>query len=440
MSVRSVNINYNVRSGTILPGFNNQPFLLGMDSSWSAPGWKFILGSQDDDIRFRAAEEGWLVTDTLLNTPFGQLRQVDLNIRANIEPISDFKIQLDAKKRASGSYEELFQVDRSADTPYQPNTPTRSGSYSISYNTISTAFSKINSEFENDVFKEFEENRQIIRDRLGSEHALNSQDVLIPAFLAAYSGQDASTVNLSPFPDVPIPSWRLDYAGLGKIPGLRDVFSAINITHGYSSTYSVNNFSNSLEYTEGLGLSEGLTHYPRATVLNNEDELIPVFLMSQVMLQEEFSPLIGINVRTRNQFTARVEYRKKRDLALNFSNAQVTEIRSSDISFDVGYTKSGMRLPFRNQGRVITLENDLSFKMTFTIRDTKTIQRKFGEDSDPTNGNLNIRLNPQISYVLSDRLNINIYFERSINDPLLTNSFRRSTSAGGVQLRFNLAQ
>jgi len=440
MSVRSVNINYSVRSGTILPGFNNHPFLLGMDSSWSAPGWKFILGSQNDDIRFRAAEEGWLVTDTLLNTPFGQLRQVDLNIRANIEPVSDFKIQLDAKKRASGSYEELFQVDRSADTPYQPNTPTRSGSYSISYNTISTAFSKINSEFENDVFKEFEENRQIIRDRLGAEHALNSQDVLIPAFLAAYSGQDASTVNLSPFPNIPIPSWRFDYAGLGKIPGLRDVFSGINITHGYSSTYSVNNFSNSLEYTEGLELSEGLTHYPRATVLNNEDELIPVFLMSQVMLQEEFSPLIGINVRTRNRFTARVEYRKKRDLALNFSNAQVTEIRSSDVSFDVGYTKSGMRLPFRNQGRVITLENDISFKMTFTIRDTKTIQRKFGEDSDPTNGNLNIRLNPQISYVLSDRLNINIYFERSINDPLLTNSFRRSTSAGGVQLRFNLAQ
>lgn len=439
MSVRSVNFNYNVRSGTMLPGYGITPFLLGFDSAWAAPGWKFMLGSQNPDIRHVAASNGWLVYDTLLTMPFTQVKQVDYDITANLEPFRDLRIQLDVNKRASGNYEEQFRVNSNGNV-YEPFTPSRSGSYSISYNIIRTAFTKDDDNFDNEIFNNFTDYREIIQSRLGQEYALNSQDVLIPAFLAAYGKKDPHSIDLSPFPKIPIPNWRIDYAGLSKIPALRDIFSSISITHGYRSSFSINSYSNSLEYSDHLELGNSLTYYPIPTVKNENGELIPVYLMSQVLIQEEFAPLIGINFRTKGRFTARIEYRKKRDLALNFSNAQVTELKSNDLTIDLGYTKSGMRLPFKSQGRIITLENDISFKMTFTIRDTKTIQRKIDDISTPTNGNINLQFRPQVSYVLSDKLNLNLYFERSVNTPLVSSSYKRATTAAGVQIRFSLAQ
>jgi len=448
MSVRSINITYDVRSATMLPGFAKEPFLFGMDSSWVAPGWKFILGSQDPDIRRVAAMNDWLVYDTILTQPFSQVKQIDLDIRANIEPANNLKIQLDVKKRATGNYEELFEVNTGPDGrgEYNRLLPTRTGSYSISYNMIGTSFVKDDDQFNNQTFETFSENRNIIRDRLGPEYALNSQDVLIPAFLAAYSNKDPQSMALTPFPKIPLPGWRVDYSGLSNIGGLRDIFSSLSITHGYRSSYTINSYSTSLEYAEDpqyydqIEMDRSLTHYPIPDKTNDNDELIPVFLMSQVMLQEEFSPLIGVNIRTRSKLTARIEYRKKRDVGLNFSNAQVTEIKSNDLTMDIGFTKSGMRMPFKSQGRIITLENDLSFKFTFTIRDTKTIQRKIDDINTPTNGNINLQFRPQVSYELNDRLNLNVYFERSVNDPLVSSSFKRSTTAAGVQIRFSLAQ
>jgi hypothetical protein len=41
---------------------------------------------------------------------------------------------------------------------------------------------------------------------------------------------------------------------------------------------------------------------------------------------------------------------------LNISNAQITELNSKDWSMEFGFTKSNMKLPFKDQGRVITLK------------------------------------------------------------------------------------
>ncbi len=94
----------------------------------------------------------------------------------------------------------------------------------------------------------------------------NSQDVLIPAFLAAYSDQDANEANLSPFPKIPVPNWRMDYTGLSKIPAIAKVFSSFTLSHGYRSLYSVNNYTNSLEYDQGIALNQNILDYPDASV------------------------------------------------------------------------------------------------------------------------------------------------------------------------------
>ncbi|MEL7148515.1 MAG: cell surface protein SprA, partial [Bacteroidota bacterium] len=222
MSVRNFNVNYDVTESTSLPGFLPSPFLFGLDSSFAAPGFGFIMGSQDPEIRRRAAVNGWLATgdviqDTIfipVTQPFVQTRSEDLSFRATIEPIKDLKIQLDASRNITDNFQEIFRFRfDSVQTPTRVNgfdsfTPSRSGNYTITYSTISTAFEKTgdDNQFGSDAFTQFEENIGIFRDRLnnlrsdGEPYDSISQDVLIPAFLAAYSGQDANSAKTSPFP------------------------------------------------------------------------------------------------------------------------------------------------------------------------------------------------------------------------------------------------
>ena len=276
----------------------------------------------------------------------------------------------------------------------------------------------------------------------GNSYESRSQDVLIPAFLAAYTGKSAERTNLSPFPRLPIPSWRVDYTGLGKIGNLKDIFQSITINHAYTSSYSVVNYSNSLEYNN-VSLNNPIEDYNNglfASKTNANGELIPVYVISQVMISEQFSPLIGINVRTKKKLNFKFEYKTKRDLALNISNSQITELNSKDWSVDIGYTKNNMRLPFKSEGRVITLKNDITFQMNMSVTNNRTIQRKIEEVNTVTNGNINFQLRPNVSYLVNQKLRVQAYMERSVNEPLVTNSFRRSTTRAGFKILFNLAQ
>ena len=294
------------------------------------------------------------------------------------------------------------------------------------------------------VFQDFESNRQIILGRLkliNPEYSdLNSQDVLIPALLAAYSGQNATSIALTPFPTRPEINWRVDYKGLTRIPFVKEVFQSVNISHSYVSSYTVTNYTNSLLYDQDLSLDNNIEDYQYAFVLNDNGILVPVYVINQVMITERFSPLLGINVRTKNRMTASLEFKRERSIALNLSNAQVTEINNKDYVFSLGFTRANLKVPFRIQGRTVTLENDLTFRFDFSVKDSKIIQRKIDEVNTITNGNIGFQFRPNVSYVLNQRLNMKFYFERSINQPRVNNSFRRSTTSFGVQVRFSLAQ
>ncbi|CAN5391011.1 cell surface protein SprA [soil metagenome] len=454
MSMRSITGTYTITSGTLLPGFLPSPNILGMDNQWAAPGWGFILGSQDAEIRKMAAKNGWLSTSKLLTTPFTQNETRDLGIRTALELSQDFKIQLDIKKTTTSSFQEIYRsYDYDPTNPgiipefgYGELNPTRTGSYRISTIAIGTSFMN-NSELNSDVFKQFAANREVIQQRISRDGTVSgyesqSQDVLIPAFIAAYTGGNAQTVTLTPFPSTPLPNWRVDYNGLSKVSGLKDIFQSISLTHAYSSMYTVSNFTNSLEYTD-INNSVPLSDYNTGTFAgkyNTQGQLIPIYIISQVMISEQFNPLIGINVRTKSKLTARVEYKTKRDLSLNVSNAQITEVNAKEWAFEIGFIKNNMKLPFKDNGRTITMKNDINFRFNFSITDNRTIQRKIDDVNTITNGNINIQIRPNVSYAVNSKLNIQIYVDRNINEPLVTNSYLRATTRVGAKILFNLAQ
>ncbi len=460
LMVKRVGVTFSTNESTILPGFKPIPNFFGMADGFGAPGADFaVLGSQDPGIRQRALNSDWLVANEFLNTPFTQTLSNNLNITADVEPFVDFKVQLDARISRQINYQELFRLDTATNVVTTQN-PTRSGSYTISTISIRSAFGSDNAENVSDVFEEFVRNRDVIRDRLRAanplvtgnpadpDYALNSQDVLIPAFLAAYTGKSANDISLSPFPKTPLPNWRIDYTGLNKVEFLQEVFQTINLNHSYESVFSVNSYTSSLEYDESfVSIDTDERDFIAATETNEEGDLIPVYVINQVSIQERFSPLIGINVRTKNNMTIRFDYGRERSLSLNLSNAQITENKSLNYTFSFGYVKKDLKLPIRKGrgGEFVVLKNDVDFRLDVTVRDSRTIQRQVPQDDEAssnviTSGNLNVQIRPNISYQINNQLSFQLFYERTVNEPRISSSFRRVTSTGGFQLRYNLAQ
>ncbi len=445
MSLRSITATYSLKEGTFLPGFRPDAYLFGLDEAFEAPGIPFLLGSQDPGIQREAANQDWLIRNDNLNAPFTQSRNIDLSVRASLEPFKDMKIQLDANKRKSAQFQEVFKFDELSND-FRPQNPFQSGSYSISIISLKTAFAGSSGENGSPIYDDFEDFRGIIRDRLGDRSGAvydsSAQDVLIPAFIAAYTGKDPRTSSLSPFPKTPLPNWRMDYAGLGKIPALKDKFSSINITHSYQSNYTVSNYASSAIFDEGLGFDNNIEEYNESlyTLPNSLGEAAPLYNIDQVQITERFSPLIGVNLRTKSKMNIKVEYKTERSLALQISNRQVTDMRSRDISFDIGFTRQNFKLPFKSKGRVITLKNDVEFRMNMTYRNNETVQRRLDDESTITGGTVDFRLGPNINYRVNDKVDVRIYFNRSIVSPKITTSFKRTTTAFGTQLRFSLAQ
>lgn len=460
MSVKNINFSYSIAENTVLPGYRPKVTYLGM-KDFEAPTTGFVFwGDQDPTVRFTAAEKGWLGTSKALNQSFTQARTETFSARATVEPLRDLRLQLEMRRTSSASYQEIFRDTSLSGAPqYTSLSPSRTGTYSISFIAIRTAFAKSKNDVENrsQVFKDFEQNRLVIKERLDqlngtagtSAYDTNSQHVLIPAFIAAYGGTNASSVNLSAFPDnklwgvipIPLPNWRVDYAGLTRIDWLADKFSAINLTHSYTSNYTVSNYTSSLQYgTEYLGVLSQLENTNvKLDKTNSSGNIIPLYNIGSVAISEKFAPLIGINLRTKGKTTFKIDYNRERTLTLNVANAQITDISSRDITFGVGYQKAGFKLPFKSQGRSIVLKNELTMRCDVTVRETIGIQRKINQINTVTQGFIDYQLKPTINYVVNQRLNVQAYFERQVNTPRISTSYKRTNTRFGIQLRFSLS-
>ena len=443
LTLRGIQVNYSMNESTTLPGFNPSPGRLGMNGNWGAPGLDFVSGGQSDQIRFTAAENGWLSRSTVQNIPFTQLRQQRLTYSTQLEPTKDLRIQVDGNYNKGDNYQEFFRPTEPGG-PFKSQSPVRSGNYSMSFLSFMTAFKD-----PTEVFEQFRSNREVLMMRLNRSKVAeglynrNSQDVLIPAFFAAYSGVSANDVKYSPFYDVPLPNWKVDYNGLNLFPGITKKFSSFTITHMYSSTYSVGNFVSSLEYGQLANDFQNLTLnsllYPLSSRFDPDTKtLIPVYVMSTISFTERFSPLIGVNAITKSRISLRFEYNQDRSVGLNLANSQVAEVANKDLTFAVGFTKANMLIPFKINGRLVRLPNDLRFNMNLTIRDTRTLQRKLDAETVVTQGFVNFQFRPQLTYSVSDKLSVTAYFDKMMNNPLVSNSFYRSTVAGGFQIRYSL--
>lgn len=443
MTIRGINYSYTIQESTLLPGFLPTPRFFGMAEGSLAPGLPFVLGSQDRNIQYKAADRGWISKSVEQNTAFQQTIGKRFTASTNLEPFKDFRMTINMNLTRTDSYEERFRPG--ANGQYESQSPVRNGQFSMSFWSFRTAFDPIRKDNSSPIFERFEGFREIILNRLkqintsAGEYNKNSQDVLIPAFFAAYSGQSPMKTSTSPFYNFPLPNWRVDYNGLSNLKPFKKLFSSFVLAHSYTSTYSVGNYISSLDYGAQY-VNLAVMGYNLANQVNLDGQYVPIFIMSTITMSEKFAPLIGIQFQTKNKITGGLEYNKSRDVALNLSNSQVADLNNQDITARIGFTRSNFRVPFKINGGYKRLKNDLTFSCNLTFRDTRAIQRKLDAEHIITSGNINFQLRPQVSYVVNKRLNLNFYFDRTFNNPLVSNSFIRATTAGGVQVRFNLAE
>lgn len=473
MTVRGINFNYSIFETTLLPGFLPSPTFFGLDHHTDfAPGLEFVMGSQNRNIHKQAAQKKWLSESIIQNNPFTQTRGVKFDFGTSLEPFRGFRMQIKGNLTRGDSYQEMYRPE-TVGGGFSTLNPVRNGNFSMSFWSFKTGFKKMSNDslslYQYDIFDKMVANRAVVLERLNKinqngegrllgKYDLNSQDVLIPAFFSAYSGQSLDKIfeksskrgskTFNPFLAFPMPNWRVDYQGLEKLPLFKRLFNSITISHQYSSTYSVGNFTSSLEYGSQV-LNLLIRDYPLGdkTVsnigsipfLNQTPLFAPTFIMSTVSMEEKFSPLIGVQFITKKNFTGAVKWDKERRAALNLSNAQVAEYNSNDFTLGIGYRKNNVKLPLRGKdGNYIVLKNDLNFRIDFTSRDIKALQRRLDGDVVPIQGNYNLQIRPQLQYQINKKINMGMYWEKMVNSPFTSLSYERRSSIFGINARFNL--
>ena len=144
-----------------------------------------------------------------------------------------------------------------------------------------------------------------------------------------------------------------------------------------------------------------------------------------------------------NQLEARFEFKKSRTLSLSLVDYQLAENRSTEVGFGLNWRKKGV--PIIKNLRIgkngMKLDNDVTLKMDFSLRDDATANSKLDQGTAfGTGGQKVIRISPSIDYVLNNKINVKLYFEQNRNIPKISSSFPITNTKGGVQVTISLAQ
>jgi cell surface protein SprA len=465
-AVKHINISYSENSSSTIYGYTDSTNFMGVNLKNGEPGLGYAFGMQPNQ-KFveNLAKKGLISTDTTLNFQNQQSFNQILNITAQVQPFPNLNIALNMNKTFGKSFTELFK-DTTSTSGFVHLNPYTTGTFSVSFISFQTLFKKFNPNELTQTFIQFENFRQIISARLGSKNPYSgtvagesfykgygqyAQDVLIPAFIAAYTNTDPKKVSLinetsgsiksNPFSGyIPKPNWSITYNGLNRIAGLENIFTNFNLTHAYSSTLSMGTFNSSLLYQDPLGI--GYAGFIDTTSGN----FVPYFTVPNITITERFSPLIGIDMELVNKIQAKVSYSKSRQLSLSLIDYQLTEMRSTEITIGAGWKKRGFPLPFNirmpgKQNPSKKLDNDLTLHLDLSLRNDATVNSIIDQgDALPTGGQKIVTISPSINYVLTNRINIKFYYDERRVIPAISTSPPITTIRGGLEIRISLAQ
>lgn len=468
MSLKSVSVTFSTTDGIMLPGYNQQTEMMGMNTNWSAPGTGFIFGKQNTDLfgrpsdwgggqneyAYHAADKEWLIRNSNLNLPYTTNHTVNFGSRATIEPITGLRIELNADKNVAENQSSFFRFNDSIQD-YQLQNPMMNGMMSMSVITWKSAFSKDDSSNVSKVFEQFRDNRTAASEALAAAnpnstgmsstesgyhdgYGSTQQDVMISSFISAYTGKNVNEKNTNPFAMMPLPNWRITFDPMAKtkIKWMKEKFKSFTIGHGYRSALTIANFTTNLNGTRDA-----------AGNLNNtdiSDNFINSRQMNTVTISEQFSPLLNVDITWKvknkgveNGLITKFEIKRDRSLSLSLTNNQLTEIKGKELVIGSGYRFSKVKLPFKIGNK--PLESDLNCRADISIRNNATITRKVVENQNQvTSGQTMVSIKTSADYQINQKLTIRFYYDKVITKPKISTSFPTANTNSGIAIRFTL--
>lgn len=465
-SVKNIQINYTKNSGTVLPGYIPGVGFFGT----SKPSLGFVFGSQDD-VRYEAAKNGWLTNYQNFNQNYTQVSNKLLKITANVDLFPDLKIDLNMDRAYSENSSEQYSIDP-ATNQYVPLSPYTYGMFSISTVLIKTAFSTSN-ETQSAAFDDFRNNRLIIANRLAEDYyggvvprydasnlpaedpaaplddlanpnntqrkliqsndgypigfSKSNQAVLLPSFLAAYTGSDASNASTSIFRSFPIPNWTVKYNGLMRYKYFKDHFKRFSLQHNYRASYTISQFRSNFDYLENPNGQDVNSNFFNKTIMSN------------VNLVEQFSPLIRVDFELKSSLRLLTEIKKDRALSMSFDNNLLTEVKGVEYVVGLGYRFKDVIFSSRladNPTGII--KSDINIKADFSYRNNETLVRYLDYDNNQLAAGQNIwTLKLTADYAFSKNLTAIFYYDHSFSKAVISTSFPLTNIRSGFTLRYN---
>ncbi len=484
MMVRNVSFSYRNTYALTLPGFKTEigdAFGQKRIGGALSPGLDFAFGAVDDSYINKAAANGWLMqNDSNITTPATSSAMEDLQLKMTLEPIPNFKIDLNASRTENKANSIRFMYDG------MPST--QSGSFNMTIISIKSAFAgsgDINNNYSSKPFNDFLANIPIMQQRIEAKYAnatypvgsgvmagkpydpanggvqQYSADVLVPAFLAAYCGKDAKSSPLSIFPSLlqMLPNWKLTYSGLSKLPWFESKFKSFNINHAYKSVYAVGAYNSYTNYMAFMG-DYGFI----ADVTSGNPIPSSMFNVSTVSINESFAPLIGVDMTFHSGLTAKAEYKKTRTLNLSMTSVALTENYSNDIVIGFGYKIKDInlfgvkKLQAPDNGRSKksgsttqttsrttsrrTVSHDLNLRCDFSYRLQNALNRNIQTRmTTATSGSTAYKFSMTADYTFSRLLTISGFLDWQKNTPLVSaSSYPTITADFGVSMKFSLTR
>ncbi|MDL2323216.1 cell surface protein SprA [Bacteroidales bacterium OttesenSCG-928-A17] len=465
MMLRSFGFSYNETAEMMIPNFrpgignfNGQ----GSTPAGHAPGFDFAFGLVGESYLQRALDNDWLIKNEEDVTPAMFNNSQTLTFNAVVEPFAGFQINL------NGSYTKTNQ--KQVYFMYENQQEKYSGNFRMSTIALSSGFESLNAKngYYSPSFQKFLDNRAIIAGRLEQIYSgtnypnagflantsiagqpydpnlgqvdLNSADVLIPAFIAAYTGKNAGSVGLTAFPSLKsvLPNWSATYTGFMQLPFFKKHFKSFAVNHKYECNYMVGAFSSFLSWVpsdvDGIG-------YIRSTTTDNPSPSSP-YEIASVSITEALNPLIGISSSFQNNASLNIRHNRTHNVTLSMSSYQIVEVLSNEFVFGMGYRFENFNqiLKIRSTGGA-NFNNELKVALDISFRKQQNLIRKIEDNfTQVQSGDTHTTLKFSADYNLSKLVTLQAFFDRQISNPLISTSYPITKTSFGISCKVSLAR
>lgn len=218
-------------------------------------------------------------------------------------------------------------------------------------------------------------------------------------------------------------NWRVVYTGLIDFAFMKKVFKSISVNHNYICKYNVGSFASNLKYAEDAR--------------DLQDNWMSLFDVNLVSINEQFNPLISMDMVWANNLTTHWDINRRRDVSLSLVNAQLSETSGNEIVLGLGYRFGNLPIFLKNK----QLNNDINVQFDFSIRKNNTIIRRITENVDQlTAGEKVMSIKVSADYTFNNRLNLRLFYDRKVDTPYLSLSYPTTNTNFGLSIRYTLMQ